>query len=313
MADSKGGFGSFPWASVAVLVAFVASTQLVPHAFESLRPAEKARAQAPLDPDLEVNARLWEDPFSALRRYEAERAERCDRARKQASQKLDVDCLGRLAEMRDPHRLMDRLDGDQNQKLGDTLIVLGLMPGADFVGAEEARRRIRYATLAGLLAQDYVPENAERLSLLEFDLLKPGLVSSAAVAKASKADPPDPGQARASFVVPYEMLSLRTRGAEQTQDGKPPARYAQVAVLWVDESSLPLRKLDALARVAEQLMGKEASDIAKVRFDGGDALPPSRGHRPLVDRCIARRAARPALRCGAEQRGGHQAKRAGPL
>eukprot|EP01031_Cornospumella_fuschlensis_P010904 gene10904-13341_t len=48
MADAKGGFGSFPWASAAVLMAFVASTQLVPHAFEPLRPAEKARAQAPL-------------------------------------------------------------------------------------------------------------------------------------------------------------------------------------------------------------------------------------------------------------------------
>ena len=71
MAD-KGGFGSFPWASAAVLVAFVASTQLVPHAFEPLRPAEKARAQAPLDPDLEVNARLWEDPFAAGRRNEAD-------------------------------------------------------------------------------------------------------------------------------------------------------------------------------------------------------------------------------------------------
>ena len=51
MADSKGGvLGSFPWASVAVLMAFVASTQLVPHAFEALRPTEKARAQAPLVP-----------------------------------------------------------------------------------------------------------------------------------------------------------------------------------------------------------------------------------------------------------------------
>lgn len=50
MADSKGGvLGSFPWASLAVLMAFVASTQLVPHAFDALRPAEKARAQAPLE------------------------------------------------------------------------------------------------------------------------------------------------------------------------------------------------------------------------------------------------------------------------
>ena len=67
MADSKGS--GFPWASVAVLVAFVGSTQLVPHAFEQLRPPEKERAQTSLTAELEVDARLWEDPFAALRRF----------------------------------------------------------------------------------------------------------------------------------------------------------------------------------------------------------------------------------------------------
>lgn len=167
MADSKGGvLGSFPWASLAVLMAFVASTQLVPHAFDALRPAEKARAQAPLDPDLEINARLWEDPFAALRRYQLERSERCERQRK-AAQPVDGDCGQQMPRLRDPRNLLARLDADQNKRFDDTLVILGLMPGADFVGAEEARRRIRYATLAGLLAQDYVPDNAERLSLLE--------------------------------------------------------------------------------------------------------------------------------------------------
>ena len=98
MADSKGG--SFPWASVAVLVAFVGSTQLVPHAFEQLRPPEKERAQTSLTAELEVDARLWEDPFAALRRYEAERAERCDKARKQSAATLD--CTASGAEARRP-------------------------------------------------------------------------------------------------------------------------------------------------------------------------------------------------------------------
>ena len=249
MADSKGGvFGSFPWTSVAVLMAFVASTQLVPHAFDALRPAEKARAQAPLDPDLEINARLWEDPFAALRRYEQERSERCDRQRK-GSQAADGDCGQLMPKLRDPHNLLARLDADQNKQIDDTLIVLALMPGADFVGAEEARRRIRYATLAGLLAQDYVPDNAERLSLLEFKLLDGG-----------KGD-----GASAGYMVPYELLSLRRPNTD-----KPPSRYAQIALLWVDETALPLRKLDAVARLTEQLMGKDARDQAQVRFKLGD-------------------------------------------
>ncbi|MDG0832262.1 hypothetical protein [Roseateles saccharophilus] len=253
MADSKGGvLGSFPWASLAVLMAFVASTQLVPHAFDALRPAEKARAQAPLDPDLEINARLWEDPFAALRRYELERSERCERQQK-ASRPVDGDCSRQMPRLRDPRNLLARLDADQNQRMDDILVILALMPGADFVGAEEARRRIRYATLAGLLAQDYVPDNAERLSLLEFRLLD------------AQAEAGGPG-----YMVPYELLSLRRPATEQ-----PPSRYAQVALLWVDETALPLRKLDAVARLTEQLMGREARERAhlRFRFDAQDVLP----------------------------------------
>jgi hypothetical protein len=265
MADAKSGLGGFPWASAAVLVAFVASTQLVPHAFEPLRPAEKPRAQAPLDPELEVNARLWEDPFAALRRYETERAERCERFLKQASRKMDVDCLDRVAEARDPRNMLARLDRDRDQRLDDTLVVLGLLPGADFVGAEEARRRVRYAALAGLLAMDYVPDNAERLSLLEFDLLEPTPQSNVATAPASPAS--QPTKARAPFVVPYEMLSQRT--GHRDKPGRVNTRYAQVAVLWVDENSLPMRKLDALARLTQQLLGERARGYASFKFKEG--------------------------------------------
>jgi hypothetical protein len=292
MADSKGGFSGFPWASAAVLLAFIASTQLVPHAFEPLRPAEKSRAQVPLDPELDVNARLWEDPFSALRRYETERAERCERLRKQAPAGADLNCREGVAEARNPQDMLARLDRDQDQRLNDTLVMLALVPGADFVGAEEARRRVRYAALAGLQAMDYVPDNAERLSLLEFDLL-----ASAAAAT--------PGQARAKFVVPYELLSLRV-GHRDRPGQAAGSRYAQVALLWVDENALPNRKLDALALLTEQLMGSQALDgvSARMREGGPPALavlgPSSTDalRLALADlRCAADRATSANARC----------------
>src|ERR1700744_4027607 len=77
MADDATRSSRIPWAGIAVLLAFIASTQLVPRAFDVLRPPEKERAQAPVSRDLPVDARLWEDPFVALRRYQAERDERC--------------------------------------------------------------------------------------------------------------------------------------------------------------------------------------------------------------------------------------------
>ncbi|NCT83969.1 MAG: bifunctional isocitrate dehydrogenase kinase/phosphatase [Comamonadaceae bacterium] len=308
MADSKGGLGGFPWASAAVLVAFVASTQLVPHAFEPLRPAEKARAQAPLDPDLDVNARLWEDPFAALRRYETERAERCERVRKQASQTLDIDCRDRVAEVRDPQRMLAKLDRDHDQRLDDTLVVMGLLPGADFVGAEEARRRLRYATLAGLLAQDYVPDNAERLSLLEFNLLEAQPAADAPSAP-PKAGEPDrqarAARARDSFVVPYELLSARAehrRKPDSDADGRAdkPRRYGQIALLWVDENALPNRKLDALARLTQQLMGRAARNSAAPGGLDSQRLPSLAVIGPSSTDAL--RAALMDLRCAADRK-----------
>lgn len=309
MAD-KGGFGSFPWASAAVLVAFVASTQLVPQAFEPLRPAEKARAQAPLDPDLDVNARLWEDPFTALRRYETERAERCERIRKQTSQTLDIDCRERVAEVRDPQRMLAKLDRDHDQRLDNTLVIMGLLPGADFVGAEEARRRVRYATLAGLLAQDYVPDNAERLSLLEFSLLEAAAPLEASSAVARPSDPDK--QARAArakdnFVVPYELLSARAEhrrrpDGEGEGNARPdkPRRYGQIALLWVDENSLPNRKLDALARLTQQLMGRQARQLAAPGGADDQRLPSLAVIGPSSTDAL--RAALMDLRCAADRK-----------
>ncbi|RZL40499.1 MAG: hypothetical protein EOP35_00665 [Rubrivivax sp.] len=161
--------------------------------------------------------------------------------------------------------MLAKLDRDRDQRLDDTLILIGLLPGADFVGAEEARRRIRYAALAGLLAKDYVPDNAERLSLLEFDLLEPAAPASApAPATAASA----PAKARAPFVVPYELLSYRAGPRDKAGPGDG-AHYAQIAVLWVDENALPHRKLDALARLTQHLMGKRALGNASTKFKEG--------------------------------------------
>ncbi|MCV2371259.1 hypothetical protein [Roseateles oligotrophus] len=279
MADSKGG--GIPWASVAVLVAFVGSTQLVPHAFEQLRPAEKERAQSSLSAEMEVDARLWEDPFAALRRYEVERAERCDRVVKTAG---IAACRSNWEGIRRPEVLRDRLDRDGDKDVSESLVLLALVPGNPFVGAEEARRRTRYAVLAGLQAQGYVPDNAERIGLLEFDIQRltndcdaaraarrpSGVLASEPAASGSLAeiinDPPvckefrragaaKPSE-KAKFTVPYEMLAKRNRHREADTTG-PLRRFEQVALLWVDESALPDSKLDGLARMVDAMFGPE--------------------------------------------------------
>ena len=279
MADSKSGF---PWASVAVLAAFVGSTQLVPHAFQQLRPPEKERAQTTLNAELEVDARLWEDPFAALRRFEAERAERCEKARKQGDSKLD--CSAAVAGARRPESLRLKLDRDGDKDLSETMVLLALVPGNPFVGAEEGRRRTRYAILAGLQAQDYVPDNAERIGLLEFDIrnLSDAAAPEAAASDASsvavslaqagsraaglqvanrveparESKPGDATIATPKFVVPFEMLSVRNLKSDAITKVKT-SRYEQVALLWIDETALPTSKLNSLARLIDMMFGPQ--------------------------------------------------------
>lgn len=254
MADSKGGTGGgFPWTSVAVLAAFVGSTQLVPHAFEQLRPPEKERAQTTLNAELEVDARLWEDPFAALRRFEAERAEHCEKTSKQGNKACASTLHDARSDARKPDSLRRKLDRNGNKDLSEALVVLALVPGNPFVGAEEGRRRTRYAILAGLQSQNYVPDNAERIGLLEFEIpMVAEELFNAKPLEAAASAPPVP-----KFVVPFEMLTQRSLvGDANVSEVQPQAaRFDQVAVLWIDETALPSPKLNALARLLDLMFG----------------------------------------------------------
>ena len=261
MADRMGA-ANVPWGSIAVVLAFVSSTLLVQHAFQPLRPGERDHGLPQVGAELEVEARLWEDPFTATRRYETERLARCDKLA--ASQRnLPVpasaavpqaadrpkDCdVAHLVRRRDPQTLLRNLDRDGNHDLTDALVVLVMVPGNAFVGAEENRRRTRYAVLAGLQAQGYVPDDAEHFGLLQARHLPP-------VSKHAEAW---------SIGLPYEMLSQRPalRGADPTEAS--PNSYKQVAVLWLDETALPQPKLDAVAALLGQLMSNPVNGSPEV-------------------------------------------------
>ena len=293
---------NIPWGSLAVVAAFVSSTLLVQHAFQPLRPSEKDRALAQVGAELEVEARLWEDPFTASKRYEAERLTRCEKAA--AAQRnaaaaapapsprvalpastgasgAAATAAGNLQDtpeaadrpkecsdlhllrIRSPSTLLRSLDRDRNQDLTDALILVVMVPGNAFVGAEEGRRRTRYAVLAGLQAQGYVPDDAEHFGLLELRHLAP--VSRHAA----------PWLLR----LPYELLSQRpvqAAGAAGAAAAEVNTRsYQQVAVLWVDETALPQPKLDAMATVLGGLMAPPAPSARTENWVYVPSLPPS--------------------------------------
>ncbi len=253
MSDRPDGNG-VPWGSIAVVAAFVSSTLLVQHPFQPLRPDEKEHALPQQGAELEVEARLWEDPFAAARRYESDRRTRCDKLGN--SRKLQTpaasapggavtgvsttdasaDCGEPAGQARrQPARLLHDLDRNGNQDLTETLVVAVMLPGNAFVGAEESRRRTRYALLAGLQAQYLSPDDPEHFGLLQFDL------------------PAGKGGSH-SLRVPYEMLSQQPILRGSAGAGHQDESYAQVAVLWIDETALPQPMLNALAGLVGQLM-----------------------------------------------------------
>jgi hypothetical protein len=279
MSDKSGGF---PWGSLAVLLAFAASTQLRPGAFDQLRPPERERAQPTATVELEVEARLWEDPFTAVRRHETERLERCDKQFKDAEDLRR--CRAAPSDSRAPSALRDRLSAEYlreksfNPEVGTTdsradgqLIMVVMVPGSSFVGAEETRRRTRYALLAGLQSQGYLPDNAERIGLLALQIAKrvqtpppastpsptqtpkstlpagKGRVATSATPTAPAASSTSSSETTGTepLLAPVEILSsnrLRTRRTEQLEDQ---ARAASGAIYpnqvepWSEKSPTP--------------------------------------------------------------------------
>ncbi|MFM2069152.1 MAG: hypothetical protein RLZZ584_4061, partial [Pseudomonadota bacterium] len=247
MSDRWGANG-IPWGSIAVVMAFVTSTLLPQQAFRPLRPAEKERGQFQ-QPVLEVEARLWEDPFATMRRFEKEQGERCDKYRKDNNKGDGPAARGEQADgacnpdviraRRNPMQLLPALDRNGNGDLSESLLLLVTLPGNAFVGAEESRRRTRHAVLAGLQAHGLAPDDAEHFGLLDFVLPSSELKTQ-------------------SLRVPYEMLAQQPtlRGDGDTQGRR--LRYKQAAVLWINESALPRPgSLFAFASLIGQLMTPE--------------------------------------------------------
>ncbi|MBI5716174.1 MAG: hypothetical protein HZC37_00615 [Burkholderiales bacterium] len=276
-----------PWASLAVVATFVSGTLIVPKAFDLLRPPEKERAQQFSGADLEVDARLWEDPFAAVRRHENDRVERCKNPAAASKRECDAD---QRDARRSPQALREHLDADDDGEIDaqSTLLIAVLVPGNPFVGAEEARRRTRFALLSGLQAEGYFPDSAEQIGLMQVPLAP--IATLAPLTRLASHLPPPTAAASAPATggdllqIPYELLSRSrsVRPAEETSaaaastaaasaasasaaaspasaasapDATRQRRsYRSVVVVWVDEAALPGPKLDGVARLLDTVI-----------------------------------------------------------
>ncbi len=248
MAGDSGS--SIPYTAISVVVLFLTTTYLGQHGFEAWRPTDTDTSKRLQLAEPPVEARLWEDPLSALDRHRDKLKGSCPTDGKPADRGPDPAC-----------QIGQPLDAAKFKGLfgeGDNVtLIAAMLPGAALVGSEEARRRARYAVLAGLNVAGFVPNDSERMGLVRVQRCD----SLAGCAR----DDPATGES-ASMDIVYETLSA------------PGPRY--VVVLWIDDTTIGRRWLSAItllltdltpvnsANVRLRILGPSGSDLLVRALDG---------------------------------------------
>lgn len=182
MSDANGSPGFTVWPQFLLALMLAAGAIFSPWPLLGTRPDQPLAGVESVGVQ-QVEARLWQDPFSAVARHDAKK-------------------LG------DAHT-MAWLSEQAGKKCGAnkhcSVAALGvLLPGSPYVGAEEFRRRIRYAVISALGTAGYAPEDADHIGYVE------------------------PGMPK---LLPFEWHTRKS--------GDEPAGTARhILLLWLDEAAL---------------------------------------------------------------------------
>lgn len=136
-----------PISGGAVVIALILGSLFVQQpAFKGSRPKVSGHGVSTSAGLEDVQARLWEDPFAAVRRHRSENPENAPETIESLAEQIV-------------------------EKNTEEVTVLGVMVfGGPYAKDAERRIRSRHATLSALAALDYVPDNAEHLGYIKTDL-----------------------------------------------------------------------------------------------------------------------------------------------
>lgn len=102
----------------------------------------------------DVNARLWEDPFTAVARAKADLTD-IAKADRDSSHSIETVCGQLLAGSADAEFHLQ--------------VIAAMVSNAPYADGDESRRRVRYATLSALNLAHFVPENADHLGYFRWN------------------------------------------------------------------------------------------------------------------------------------------------
>ena len=231
-------------AVIAVLLLFVGAVLVHQLPFLDSRPTSTDKIATRAADRQDVDARLWQDPFTAAELHQ------------QAVWRAGGPSVW-------PHA-----DPGTAVALKGERVNLLLVPvfGGPYVEEAESRRRLRYATLAGLNVSGFTPDASDRIGYFEFgdDLAQAGDRPGAEGQSGAERGTPR-REVRPPAIVPFEWFS---RAEKRTEKGNEVDDKYRLLVMWVNEATLrrtPLAKMATLVR-------------ASLRDDGsvwaGPRLPP---------------------------------------
>src|SRR5579859_2298074 len=231
MADqSPGPLGLPPTVWVVVIVGLAGALAATQHPFQDVRPggaATPAYRHAPSE-DQDIEARQWEDPFSAVAI-----ARRGAASLKDGSPSPPSD--------EETHSIGHRLSAERLKEPAHVLVVGAMVPGAPYADDIENRRRIRYAVLAGLYQEGYVPDDSEHIGFIFLPELS--------------AEIPRPHN-----IAAYEWLHRET--------STHPARNPRVLLLWLDQDGFRDRPLARFSSIVEEIARGAATDSVSAAIIG---------------------------------------------
>jgi hypothetical protein len=217
MADQSSGPLGVPSTVWVVLVVGLAGAFAVNHrGFQDTRPPDSSPPAYRHSPsgDQDVEAREWEDPFSAV--AVAHRADTGGATTAAASEQATAPAL--------PAHDLNRLAQSARLRAHGPLLVIGAMvPGEPYADDMETRRRTRYAVLAGLFSSGYAPDDIDHIGYANVSL---------------------PSEPATRDIAAYEWF----HGESPAGTG---AKAVAVLVLWLDQDNFrdqPLSRFSKIVR-----------------------------------------------------------------
>lgn len=229
---------NIPWATVGTVLVVLGGIYLYLKPAESQRPRMTAQVPQDLAPELDVEARLWQDPLEAVARHDPDKS------------RSTSDPLHTLEFLR------SRVAAVRSAAGGKVLVLAVLIPGGPYSDDAETRLRTRHAVLSALGVSGFIPTDSFHIGSLNVRW-EPQFDEVPADAAAALSLQPFPGEANPPVLsIPYEWCSARPVLASAAFAANAEARLgSKVLVLWLQEDALvnqPLQRLRLLRNALAQ-------------------------------------------------------------